>query len=90
MFLLHVACRLFPLCMLVICWSGEQVMRVMTNWWLSQWTGQETIRQINQTLGAFTGLQIKKPHAFTALSTVQLIHRAAERHAQDPQRRWAR
>lgn len=37
--------------MLVLCWSGEQIMRVMTNWWLSQWTGQETIRQIEATLG---------------------------------------
>lgn len=46
--------RLFPFCMLVACWSGEQTMRVMTNWWLSQWTGQETIRQIDQTLGAHT------------------------------------
>lgn len=22
---------------LLVCWSGEQSVRVLTNWWLSQW-----------------------------------------------------
>lgn len=46
-----------PSCaLLLVCWSSEQSVRVLTQWWLSQWTASEGRRQISEELGAHPDL----------------------------------
>jgi ABC-type multidrug transport system fused ATPase/permease subunit len=41
-----------PSCgLLVFCWSSEQAVRVLTNWWLSRWTAAEALNQVARELG---------------------------------------
>jgi len=49
-----------PSCaLLLVCWSSEQSVRVLTQWWLSQWTASEGRRQISEELG----LEYNNPRA---------------------------
>ncbi|KAK9823870.1 hypothetical protein WJX72_006059 [[Myrmecia] bisecta] len=42
---------LISITLLVCLWSGEQTVRVLTNWWLSRWTGAQVIYEVQRRLG---------------------------------------
>jgi hypothetical protein len=37
--------------LLVCLWASEQTVRVLTNWWLSRWTGAQAVYQAQKSLG---------------------------------------
>lgn len=58
---------------LVLCWASEQSVRVLTQWWLSQWTASEGRRQFSQKLG-----QAPCPHVHHSTLLVCALRFAAD------------
>ena len=54
-----------PSCaLLLLCWASEQSVRVLTQWWLSQWTASEGRRQFSQELGDVPCTHVPTPQKF--------------------------